>query len=120
MRQAYSRDSEQARRSRPMGNIYSYVRLVLASWVFLGGLAILFGPTTASVEREARWRERQLRSIEADQRDEWVRDRDIEDARAQAYVRLLGVFMGGIGFASALFEAASLTARRVRQPLSNG
>jgi hypothetical protein len=91
-----------------MRAIYSYARLFLASWLFLGGLAVLFGPSAAAVARDARWRERQLQTVPADQRAQWVEDRDTEDARTQAYVRLLGVLVGGLGFGAALRETAYL------------
>jgi hypothetical protein len=98
-----------------MRPIYSYIRLVLFSWLFLGGLAILFGPTAASVEREARWRERQLRTVPADERPQWLEDRDKEDAQSQAYVRLFGVVIGGIGLAALVREAALLGSRDGRR-----
>jgi hypothetical protein len=94
-----------------MRNLTSYARLFLASWLFVGGLSILFGPSAASIDREARWRERQLRTIPVNQQDEWVRERDVEDARGQAYVRLFGILMGGAGFAASLREAVYIGAR---------
>jgi hypothetical protein len=99
---------------RAMRAIYSYARLFLASWLFLGGVAVLFGPSAAAVARDARWRERQLQTIPRDQRAQWVEDRDIEDARTQAYVRLLGVLVGGLGFGAALRETAYLCTREGR------
>jgi hypothetical protein len=90
---------------------FSYGRLFIASWLFLGGVSLLFGPSAASVARDARWRERQLQSVPADQQARWVEDRDNEDASSQAYVRLFGVLMGGFGFAAALRETAYLCGR---------
>jgi hypothetical protein len=90
---------------------YSYARLFIASWLFMGGLALLFVPTSAAVERNARWRERELQSVPADQRGQWVIDRDNEDSNTQAYLRLCGVLLGGLGFAAALRETAYLHAR---------
>ena len=91
--------------------IYSYGRLFIASWLFMGGLALQFVPTPSSVAREARWRERQLQAIPANQQAQWVEDRDIEDGRAQAYLRVCGVLLGGLGFAAALRETAYLRGR---------
>ena len=90
---------------------FSYARLFIASWLFLGGVALLFGPSAAMVARETRWRERQLLAIPADQQAKWIEDRDNEDANSQAYVRLFGVLMGGFGFAAALRETAYLIGR---------
>jgi hypothetical protein len=89
----------------------SYARLFLASWLFLGGVALLFGPSAAMVARDARWRERQLQTIPADQQAKWIEDRDLEDGRSQAYVRTFGVVIGGLGFAAALRETAYLIGR---------
>jgi hypothetical protein len=91
--------------------VFSYARLFIASWVFMGGLALLFPPTAAAVARDARWRERQLQAVPADRQAQWVEDRDAEDARTQAYLRLLGILLGGLGLAAALREAAYLSAR---------
>ena len=91
--------------------IYSYGRLFLASWLFMGGLALQFVPTPTSVAREARWRERQLQTVPADQQAKWVEDRDTEDASTQAYLRLFGVALGGLGLAAALRETAYLSGR---------
>src|SRR5262245_5395403 len=93
-----------------MRTVYSYVRLVLASWLFLAGVALQFGPSAASVGRDARWRERQLQAVPAEQRSKWVQDQDAEDARSEGAMRLFGVLMGGLGFAGALLEAAYLCA----------
>jgi hypothetical protein len=68
-------------------------------------------PSPAAVARDARWRERQLQTIPADQRARWIEDRDTEDANHQAYLRIFGVLMGGFGFAAALREAAYLTGK---------
>jgi hypothetical protein len=91
--------------------MFSYARLFIASWLFLGGVSILFGPSAAAVARDARWRERQLQTIPLDQHAKWIEDRDNEDASSQAYLRLLGILMGGFGFAAALREAAYLSGR---------
>jgi hypothetical protein len=94
--------------------LISYGRLFIASWLFLGGLALLFIPSAAAVARDARWRERQLLTIPDDQRAQWVEDRDKESANSEAYLRLFGVLIGGFGFAVALREAAYLNARYSR------
>jgi hypothetical protein len=91
--------------------IYSYARLFIASWLFLGGVALQFGPSAASLARDARWREKQLQTVPAEERSQWIEQRDIEDARSQAYLRVFGVLMGGLGFAAALRETAYLSAR---------
>jgi hypothetical protein len=93
---------------------YSYARLFIASWLFMGGVALQFVPSSAAIAREARWRERQLQTIQADQRAQWIEDRDNEDANSQAYLRLCGVLLGGLGFAAALREAAYINARYSR------
>jgi hypothetical protein len=93
---------------------FSYARLFIASWIFMGGVALQFVPTAAAVAREDRWRERQLQTIPAGQRLQWVEDRDTEDANSQAYLRLFGVLLGGLGFAAALRETAYLHARYSR------
>ncbi|HYV34935.1 MAG TPA: hypothetical protein VE988_04470 [Gemmataceae bacterium] len=93
---------------------FSYARLFIASWLFMGGVAVQFLPTSAAVARDARWRERQLQTIQAEKRAKWIEDRDIEDANSQAYLRLFGVVLGGFGFAAALREAAYLNARYSR------
>jgi hypothetical protein len=87
----------------------SYVRLFVASWLFMGGLALQFVPSPAAVARDARCRERQLQAVPADQREKWGEGRDAEDARAQASLRLFGVLLGGVGFGAALREAAYLS-----------
>lgn len=93
---------------------FSYARLFIASWFFLGGLSLLYGPSAAAVARDDRWRERKLATVPADQRAHWVEERDNEDANTSAYLRLAGVVMGGFGFAAALREAAYLNARYSR------
>lgn len=90
---------------------YSYGRLFIASWLFMGGVALQFVPTAAAVARDARWRERQLQTIPAEQQAQWIEERDLEESRAQAGLRLFGVMMGGFGFAAALRETAYLSAR---------
>jgi hypothetical protein len=91
--------------------VYSYARLFIASWLFMGGLALQFVPTPAAVARDARWRERQLQTIPANKQAQWIDERDTEDSRAQAYLRLFGVLLGGLGFAAALRETAYLSGR---------
>jgi hypothetical protein len=94
-----------------MRAFYSYARLFIASWLFMGGLAIQFLPTTESLARDARWRERQLQTVPADQRAKWIEDRDTEDSHTYAYLRLFGVVLGGAGLAAALRETAYLTGK---------
>jgi hypothetical protein len=93
---------------------YSYARLFIASWLFMGGVALQFVPSAAAEARNARWRERQLQPMPADQRAQWVEARDTEDANSQAYMRLFGVLLGGLGFAAALRETAYLLTRYSR------
>jgi hypothetical protein len=102
------------RESDQMRTVYSYIRLTLASWMFLGGIAIQFVPSAGALEREARYRERLLQSVPTEERVEWLRTRDLDDARDEAYLRLFGVVIGGIGFAIALFETAYVSARSSR------
>ena len=99
-----------------MRTIYSYLRLLLGAWLVMGGLALQFLPSAASVEREARRRERLLQEVPAEERTQWIRDRDVEDGRSQAYVKLLGALVGGLGLAGVVVEGAYLSAhfRRVR------
>jgi|SRR5579872_3650621 len=97
-----------------MRTIYSYLRLTLASWMFLGGIALQFVPSSGAVDRESRYRERLLQSVPTEERAEWLRTRDLDDARDEAYLRLFGVALGGIGFAIALFETAYVSARTSR------
>ena len=91
--------------------VFSYARLFVASWLFMGGLALQFGPSPAGIARDARWRDRQLKTVPADEHDQWLEDRDIKDASSQAYLRLSGVLMGGLGLAAALRETAYLSGR---------
>jgi hypothetical protein len=93
---------------------FSYARLFIASCLFMGGVALQFVPSAAAMERNGRWRERQLQTIPADQRAKWIEERDAEDANSQAYLRLFGVLLGGCGFAAALREAAYINARYSR------
>jgi hypothetical protein len=95
--------------------VYSYLRLVIASSLFMGGIAFQFAPSPASVARDARWRERQLQVIPAGQHAQWVQDRDTEDARTEAYLRVFGVFLGGIGLGGALLEVTYLAAQYGRR-----
>ena len=104
-----------------MRTVYSYIRLTLACWMFFGGLAIQFVPSPASVERDIRFRESQVQSVPAEERAEWLRARDLEAARSEAYLRLFGVLFGGLGLAIALFETAYVCARVSRHcPLDAG
>jgi hypothetical protein len=93
---------------------YSYGRLFLASCLLMGGLALVLPRSPAAVARDARWRERQLRAIPAGQQAQWVEERDAEDAQTEAYLRLFGVLVGGMGLAAALREAAYLGGRYCR------
>jgi hypothetical protein len=93
---------------------YSYARLLIASWLFMGGLAIQFVPSAEAVSRNARWRERQLREIPTEQQAQWIEDQDSKDAQAYSYLRLFGVIMGGLGLATALRETAYLFGRYSR------
>ena len=97
-----------------MRTVYSYIRLVLASWMFLGGIALQFIPSNGAVIREAHRREQLIQAIPIDQRAEWTRTQDIEDSQSEAYLRLWGILLGGIGFAIALFETAYICARYSR------
>jgi len=94
--------------------IFSYARLFIASCLFMGGIALQFVPTAAAMARDARWRERQLQTVPAHLRAAWIESRDIEDASSQAYLRLLGVLMGGFGLAMSLRETAYLSGRYSR------
>ena len=78
---------------------FSYARLFIASWLFMGGVAIQLNPSPAAVARDARWRERKLEAVQADQRATWIEDRNIEDANTRAYLRICGVMLGGAGMA---------------------
>ncbi|HWY87681.1 MAG TPA: hypothetical protein VNX28_13195 [Gemmataceae bacterium] len=92
----------------------SYARLFIASWLFLGGIAMQLNPSPEAVARDARWRDHKLEQIPTNQRAQWIEDRDIQDAGTRAYLRLFGVLMGGTGFAMALRETAYLNARYSR------
>ncbi len=92
----------------------SYTRLFLAAWLFMGGVSLQFVPSTAAVARDARWRERQLLDIPIEQQAKWIEARDNEDSSSQAYLRLCGVLIGGLGLAMALRETAYLNARYSR------
>jgi hypothetical protein len=94
--------------------VYCYIRLTLASWMFLGGVAIQFLPSAGGVERGTRQRERLLQAVPAEERAEWIRVRDRDDASSEAYLRFFGVLFGGIGFGVALFETAYVCARSSR------
>ena len=93
-----------------MRTVYSYLRLLIASCLFVGGVALLFLPSAGSVARNARWRERQLQTVPAHQRADWIYDQDLQDARNEAYVKVFGVVLGGLGLGGALLEAAYLCA----------
>ncbi len=94
-----------------MGLTYCYVRLFIACWLFVGGVAIQFVPSVSSEARASRWRERQLQNIPSDQHARWIDDQDTIDSNTQAYQRLFGVMLGGTGLAMALRETAFLTAK---------
>jgi hypothetical protein len=87
---------------------YSYARLIIACWLFMGGLSLQFLPSASGVARDTRWRERQLQAVPADQQAKWVEDRDNEDSSTYSYLRLFGVLLGGLGLAMALRETAYL------------
>jgi hypothetical protein len=91
----------------------SYGRLFLASWFFLGGLALLFGPSPAGEARRMRERERQMLTLEIPPKEQpqWIKQRDEDDSKISAYMRLLGVLIGGLGFAAAMRETAYLSGR---------
>jgi hypothetical protein len=97
-----------------MQTVYSYIRLTLASCMFLGGVALQLVPSAAAVERDVRHRERMLQSVPAEERAEWLRQRDQDDARAEASLHLFGVLLGGVGLGMALFETAHVCARSSR------
>ena len=73
---------------------YSYIRLFVAAWLFMGGVAVQFTPSAAATARDDRWRERQLQKIQPEQRTQWIEDRDVIDSNSQAYTRLFGVLIG--------------------------
>jgi hypothetical protein len=83
----------------------------------MGGIALQFLPSAASVEREARRRERQLREVPVEERSQWIQDRDREDGRSQAYVKLFGALLGGLGLAGVVVEGAYLSAHFRREHL---
>lgn len=92
----------------------SYGRLLLGSWMFMGGLALQFVPTAAATERNAHWRQRQLQNLPAEQHAAWIEERDLEDSRSQGYVHAAGVLLGGLGLAMALRETAYAAGRYCR------
>ncbi len=89
----------------------SYGRLFLASWFFLGGLALLFGPSPAGEARRMRERERELLTIQAEEHPRRIKEQDEDDSKTAAAIRLLGVLIGGMGFAAAMRETAYLSGR---------
>lgn len=97
-----------------MKTVYSYVRLTIAAWMFLGGLALQWVPSTAAVERDGRWRARLAAEIPPTERASWLEEQDRNDARAEAHLRMFGILFGGVGFAMALFETAHVCARASR------
>jgi hypothetical protein len=94
--------------------LFSYIRLILASWILLGGLALQFIPSSAAVERDVRQRERLIQTVPIEERSEWLRLRDRDDSSSEANLRVFGVLLGGIGLAAALFETAYVSARSSR------
>jgi hypothetical protein len=94
-----------------MSIIYSYSRLVIAGWLVMAGLAAQFSPTVASVERGIRSREQDMKAVPIEKRDQWLQDWDIEHARTEAYFRIFGILLGGIGIGAGLHEAAFLFAK---------
>jgi hypothetical protein len=99
----------------PMAIVYSYARLVIAGWLVMAGVAAQFSPTVASVERDVRSREWDVKSVPPEKRDQWVYDRDVESAKAEAYFRIFGILLGGIGIGAGLHEAAYLFAKYSRR-----
>jgi hypothetical protein len=91
-----------------MSVVYSYARLVVAGWLVMAGVAAQFSPSAASVERGIRSREQDIKAVPVDRREQWSQDRDLENARGEAYFRIFGVLVGGIGLGAALHEAAFL------------
>jgi hypothetical protein len=94
-----------------MRNLSSFLRLFLACTLFLAGLALQFLPSGSSLERDARARERHLQALPEAERPQASLDRDRTEARAEAYLRLFGVLLGGLGLALALLDAAHLAGR---------
>jgi hypothetical protein len=82
--------------------------------MFLGGVAIEFGPSVAGMQRNDRHRERMLQAVPAQERAEWIRLRDLDEGSSEAALRVFGILLGGIGFGMALFEAAYVCARSSR------
>jgi hypothetical protein len=98
-----------------MRSLTSFLRLFLASSLFMAGLAIQFLPSAAGVARESRWREQQFQGVAPEERAQAILDRDRADARGEAYLRLFGVFLGGLGLALALAETAYLCGQNARR-----
>ncbi len=96
-------------------SVFSYLRLVVASWLFVGGLAVQF-ETQAEAQREARARERAWRELRLspEQREAQDVTQDAQDRWVEWQLRLAGVVLGGIGFAIALHEAAYVASRYAR------
>ena len=92
----------------------SYARLFVATCLFMGGLACLFGQSPAAAQRIAHWRESQLRTMPQSQIEAWIAYQDTVDAQGYAYLRVFGVVLGGVGLAMALRETAYLHARYAR------
>jgi hypothetical protein len=103
-----------------MRSVYSYARLLIATTLFVAGIALQFYPSAATVARDARWRERQLRAVPADQREQWIYDRDLEDARSEGYVRVFGVLLGALGLGGALVEAVYLRTAYAQRAADEG
>jgi hypothetical protein len=97
-----------------MRTVYSYIRLTLGCWMFMGGVAVQFVPSPAGSERDARQRDRLMTAVPTNERAEWLRQRDLDDSQSEASLRLFGVLLGGFGLAMALFEAAYVCARASR------
>jgi hypothetical protein len=89
--------------------------------MFVGGIAIQFVPSPAGVERGVRQRERLLQAVPVEERAEWLRLRDLDDASSEAFLRFFGVILGGVGMGMAIFEGAYVSARSSRHcPLDAG
>ena len=93
---------------------YSFLRLFLACSLFLAGLAVQFLPSGSSLDRDRRARERYLEAVPAERREQASQDRDREDSRAESYLRLFGVLLGGLGLALALQETAYQVGRAAK------
>jgi hypothetical protein len=100
---------------RNMRHFYCYVRLLIACTLLMGGFALQFLPTASQIGRDARWQMRQLETVPAADKAQWIADHDNQSSESEASVRLFGVFLGGIGMAGALLESAYLCARFVRE-----